>query len=113
MKPEEDVDMDMESMEPMEASFDFTKVKQKNARHSSIPDTTYDVREHFGIDIDMEVPGFKEAHPNTPTVDPSYQFDPDTTVAILAGFAHEARVMVQGYHGTGKSTHIELIAARL
>ena len=77
------------------------------------PDIEVDVRETFGVDIDMKVPAFSQADERVPDVDPSYVFDPDTTLAILAGFAHNRRVMVQGYHGTGKSTHIEQVAARL
>ena len=77
------------------------------------PDTAVDVRETFGIDIDWQVPAFSVADERVPDLDPSYVFDPDTTLAILAGFAHNRRVMVQGYHGTGKSTHIEQVAARL
>ncbi len=77
------------------------------------PDTTIDVRDVFGIDIDWQVPAFSEADERVPDRDDSYIFDPDTTLAILAGFAHDRRVMVQGYHGTGKSTHIEQVAARL
>ena len=77
------------------------------------PDTQISVRETFGIDIDMMVPAFSEADERVPDLDPSYVFDPDTTLAILAGFAFNRRVMVQGYHGTGKSTHIEQVAARL
>ena len=77
------------------------------------PDTTVDVRDTFGIDIDWQVPAFSEADERVPDLDASYVFDPDTTLAILAGFAHNRRVMVQGYHGTGKSTHIEQVAARL
>ncbi|MET0179210.1 MAG: cobaltochelatase subunit CobS [Novosphingobium sp.] len=77
------------------------------------PDRTVSVREVFGIDNDMIVPAFSEADERVPDLDPDYVFDPDTTLAILAGFAHNRRVMVQGYHGTGKSTHIEQIAARL
>jgi cobaltochelatase CobS len=61
----------------------------------------------------MRVPAFKARSEYVPEVDPGYCFDPDTTLAILAGFAHNRRVMVQGYHGTGKSTHIEQVAARL
>src|SRR3546814_9827035 len=67
----------------------------------------------FGLDTDMIVPSFSEKDERVPDLDPSYVFDPDTTMAILAGFAHNRRVMVQGYHGTGKSTHIEQVAARL
>lgn len=100
-------------LEPLNASFDFTKLKSNTQKYSSIPDTLYSVRELFGIDTDWKVPGFEKDHPAVPPVDRTYQFDPDTTMAILAGFAHEARVMVQGYHGTGKSTHIEQVAARL
>ncbi|MBO9499499.1 MAG: cobaltochelatase subunit CobS [Novosphingobium sp.] len=77
------------------------------------PDKTVSVRETFGIDVDMEVPAFSEADERVPDLDETYVFDPDTTLAILAGFAHNRRVMVQGYHGTGKSTHIEQVAARL
>ena len=77
------------------------------------PDTEVSVREVFGIDVDMTVPAFTEADERVPDLDESYVFDPDTTLAILAGFAHNRRVMVQGYHGTGKSTHIEQVAARL
>ena len=81
-------------------------------------DTIYDVRKTFGLDIDWKVPGFTPgnnniSHDNVPPCDESYQFDHDTTLAILAGFAYNRRVMVQGYHGTGKSTHIEQVAARL
>jgi cobaltochelatase CobS len=77
------------------------------------PDTKVSVRDVFGIDTDMECPAFSEADERVPDFDPSYVFDPDTTLAILAGFAFNRRVMVQGYHGTGKSTHIEQVAARL
>ena len=77
------------------------------------PDTEVDVRETFGIDIDMKVPAFSKADERVPDLDATYVFDPDTTLAILAGFAFNRRVMVQGYHGTGKSTHIEQVAARL
>ena len=77
------------------------------------PDKMVNAREVFGVDIDMQVPAFSEADERVPDLDPSYVFDPETTLAVLAGFAHNRRVMVQGYHGTGKSTHIEQIAARL
>ena len=77
------------------------------------PDTELDVRETFGIDIDMKVPAFSIADERVPDADDSYVLDPDTTLAILAGFAFNRRVMVQGFHGTGKSTHIEQVAARL
>ncbi len=78
-----------------------------------VPDTTVNVREKFGIDQDLEVPAFSERSDYVPPVDDDYLFDHDTTMAILAGFAHNRRVMIQGYHGTGKSTHIEQVAARL
>ncbi len=78
-----------------------------------MPDITVGVREMFGIDSDLRVPAFSSPTAHVPTIDPSYRFDRETTLAILAGFAHNRRVMVQGYHGTGKSTHIEQVAARL
>jgi cobaltochelatase CobS len=77
------------------------------------PDQMKKVRDLFGIDSDMEVPAFSEADERVPDLDPAYVFDPDTTLAICAGFAFNRRVMIQGYHGTGKSTHIEQVAARL
>jgi cobaltochelatase CobS len=77
------------------------------------PDTTVSAREAFGVDIDWQVPAFSKADARVPDIDESYVFDPDTTLAILSGFAFNRRVMVQGYHGTGKSTHIEQVAARL
>ena len=77
------------------------------------PDKMAKIRDLFGIDSDMEVPAFSEADERVPDLDPAYVFDPDTTLAISAGFAKNRRVMVQGYHGTGKSTHIEQVAARL
>ncbi len=78
-----------------------------------IPDTTVKVRDLFGIDSAMTVPAFSAPDDHVPVIDPAYRFDHDTTLAILAGFAFNRRVMVQGYHGTGKSTHIEQVAARL
>lgn len=77
------------------------------------PDHEYSVREVFGINSDMKIMGFSKKSDHVPTLDSSYLFDHDTTMAILAGFAYNRRVMVQGYHGTGKSTHIEQVAARL
>jgi cobaltochelatase CobS len=77
------------------------------------PDKEVDVRKTFGIDVDWKVPAFSTADDRVPDFDDAYVFDPDTTLAILAGFAHNRRVMIQGYHGTGKSTHIEQVAARL
>ncbi|MEM6587309.1 MAG: cobaltochelatase subunit CobS [Pseudomonadota bacterium] len=77
------------------------------------PTEEISVRDVFGIDTDMVVKGFAEATDRVPEVDNTYKFDPDTTLAILAGFTANRRVMIQGYHGTGKSTHIEQVAARL
>ncbi|MEM1102853.1 MAG: cobaltochelatase subunit CobS [Pseudomonadota bacterium] len=84
-----------------------------DASFPDAPDTEVSVRSVFGVDSDMRVPAFKEPNEYTPDVDETYRFDPPTTLAILAGFAHNRRVMVQGYHGTGKSTHVEQVAARL
>lgn len=71
------------------------------------------VRDTFGIDTDMQVPAFVEPNEHVPDTDPTYRFNPSVTLALLAGFARDRRVMVQGLHGTGKSTHIEQVAARL
>ncbi len=78
-----------------------------------LPDMQVSVRQQFGIDSDMVVPGFAEPTEHVPVIDDTYRFDLETTLALLAGFAHNRRVMIQGYHGTGKSTHIEQVAARL
>ena len=80
---------------------------------SDVPDMKVSVRQVFGIDSDLEVPAFSEGGEHVPDFDPDYLFDRETTLAILAGFAHNRRVIVQGYHGTGKSTHIEQVASRL
>ena len=80
---------------------------------NGIPDVEIDVRKTFDIDVDMKVMAFKEPNEYVPNVDESYKFDKNTTLAILAGFSHNRRVMIQGYHGSGKSTHIEQVAARL
>ncbi|MGJ7605247.1 AAA family ATPase [Variovorax sp. LT1R20] len=77
------------------------------------PDRMLSVREVFGIDTDLQVPAFTERDDHVPEVDAVYRFNPDVTLAILAGFTRDRRVMVQGLHGTGKSTHIEQVAARL
>ncbi|MCG6659372.1 AAA domain-containing protein [Halomonas campisalis] len=77
------------------------------------PDLMRSVRELFGIDSDLQVPAFRERDDYVPDVDEAYRFNPDVTLAILAGFTRNRRVMVQGLHGTGKSTHIEQVAARL
>jgi cobaltochelatase CobS len=84
-----------------------------SASGPQVPDTTVSVREAFSLDSDMMAPAFKNPSEHVPVYDPDYLFDHDTTLAILAGFAHNRRVMIQGYHGTGKSTHIEQVAARL
>jgi len=77
------------------------------------PDITVNVRDAYGIDVDLDIPAFSEANEYVPDHDANYIFDRDTTLAILIGFKHNRRVMVQGYHGTGKSTHIEQVASRL
>jgi cobaltochelatase CobS len=77
------------------------------------PTEDISVREVFGIDSDMKVKGFADRSDRVPELDSTYKFDPETTMAILAGFSHNRRVMIQGYHGTGKSTHIEQVASRL
>lgn len=77
------------------------------------PDRMVSAREMFGVDSDMQVPAFSQRDEHVPDLDEAYRFDPMTTLAILAGFAFDRRVMIQGYHGTGKSTHIEQVAARL
>ncbi|ABQ30916.1 MULTISPECIES: cobaltochelatase subunit CobS [Acidiphilium] len=79
----------------------------------NLPDRTVSAREVFGIECGFEIPAFSERTEHVPEIDATYRFDPETTIAILAGFALNRRVMIQGYHGTGKSTHIEQVAARL
>ncbi len=91
----------------------MTKTKETTAVAAGEPDTTFSARELFGIDSNIQVPGYAARSEHVPDLDPDYLFDRDTTLAILAGFAHNRRVMVTGYHGTGKSTHIEQVAARL
>ena len=78
-----------------------------------LPERTVSVREVFGIDSDLSAPAFSVRTEHVPEIDPTYKFDRDTTLAILAGFAFNRRVLIQGYHGTGKSTHVEQVAARL
>jgi|TARA_B110000263_G_scaffold40343_1_gene32059 cobaltochelatase CobS len=80
---------------------------------SGQPDKFVSAKEIFGVDTDMKIPAFSEHTIHVPELDESYRFDHDTTLAILAGFSHNRRVLIQGYHGTGKSTHIEQVAARL
>ena len=81
--------------------------------YTDLPDREVSVRELFGIDSDLVVPAYSEPTEHVPPVDEDYLFDKETTLAILAGYAHNRRVMVTGYHGTGKSTHIEQVGARL
>ena len=85
----------------------------RSATVMDAPDRIVKVRDLFDVDSDLEVPAFSEADERVPDLDPAYVFDPDTTLAICAGFSKNRRTMVQGYHGTGKSTHIEQVAARL
>ena len=92
---------------------EMTSTHGESGTAMAAPDTEVDVRKTFGIDTDWKVPAFSKADERVPDIDEAYVFDPDTTLAILAGFAHNRRVMIQGYHGTGKSTHIEQVAARL
>ena len=77
------------------------------------PDIKISVKQTFGIDTDMEIDAFEKKNEYVPKIDQDYKFDRDTTLAVLSGFAFNKRVLIQGYHGTGKSTHIEQIAARL
>jgi cobaltochelatase CobS len=84
-----------------------------NVEMDRVPDIRVSVRQLFGIDSDMQVPAFSKPADHVPDLDEAYRFDRETTLAILAGFAFNRRVMIQGYHGTGKSTHIEQVAARL
>jgi cobaltochelatase CobS len=86
---------------------------QNGLAADSQPDTTVDAKKVFGVDITMKVPAFSKPNEYVPDLDTAYRFDRETTLAILAGFAFNRRVMIQGYHGTGKSTHIEQVAARL
>ncbi len=85
----------------------------KGTEQSKLPDIKISVQQMFGIDTDLEVPAFSARDEHVPEIDQDYRFNRETTLAILAGFAHNRRVMIQGYHGTGKSTHIEQVAARL
>ena len=85
----------------------------KNIELPNKPDHKFEVSETFGIDSKLSIKGFKEKTAWVPEIDEGYIFDKDTTLSILAGFNHNRRVMIQGFHGTGKSTHIEQVAARL
>ena len=77
------------------------------------PDIKISVKQTFGIDSEMQINAFSKKNEYVPKIDSDYKFDKDTTLAILAGFSFNKRVLIQGYHGTGKSTHIEQVAARL
>lgn len=91
----------------------MTKTNLKKTVSADTPDHAVSARDMFGIDCDWNIPAFSTTTEHVPAIDPHYMFDPDTTRAILAGFVHNRRVMIQGLHGTGKSSHIEQIAARL
>ncbi|MFN3609922.1 MAG: cobaltochelatase subunit CobS, partial [Hyphomonas sp.] len=91
----------------------MTVMSDTNALEGMKPTEKVNVKKVFGLETPMVVHGFKTRTEYVPEIDPAYRFDPQTTLAILAGFEHNRRVMVQGYHGTGKSTHIEQVAARL
>ena len=84
-----------------------------NENINTVPDIKISVKQTFGIDSNLEVDAFSKKNEYVPEIDKNYKFDKDTTLAILSGFSFNKRVLVQGYHGTGKSTHIEQIAARL
>ena len=86
---------------------------ESHAEVAGPPDRKVSVRKVFGIDSDMEAPAYSQPDEHVPELDPDYLFDKQTTLAILAGFAYNRRVMISGYHGTGKSTHVEQVAARL
>ena len=84
-----------------------------NENINTVPDIKISVKQTFGIDSNLEVDAFSKKNDYVPEIDKNYKFDKDTTLAILSGFSFNKRVLVQGYHGTGKSTHIEQVAARL
>ena len=84
-----------------------------DALQALVPDKQVSIRDVFGVDSDMMVPAFSVRDSHVPDLDEAYRFDPQTTLAIVAGLAFDRRVMIQGYHGTGKSTHIEQVCARL
>ena len=91
----------------------MTVMTDSDALEGLTPTKKVDVKKVFGLDSKMKVDAFEERTEYVPELDESYRFDPQTTMAILAGFQFNRRVMIQGYHGTGKSTHIEQVAARL
>jgi cobaltochelatase CobS len=88
-------------------------INKKNINFESSPTEEINIKNVFGIDCPFKVFGFKTGNNYVPTMDKSYKFDPNTTRSILAGFSNNRRVLIQGYHGTGKSTHIEQVASRL
>jgi cobaltochelatase CobS len=88
-------------------------MNEPSASLFALPDSSVSLRDVFGLDSDLRAPSFSVRGQYVPALDPDYRFDPETTLAVLAGFMHNRRVLVQGFHGTGKSTHIEQIAARL
>lgn len=88
-------------------------VNDPRTTSARLPDRTVSVRDVFGIDSSLQVPAFSESDIHVPEIDPAYRFNRDVTLALLAGFGNNRRVLVQGLHGTGKSTHIEQVAARL
>ena len=85
----------------------------KNIKFNIIPDQEINTKDTFGFECPFNVYGFKSGNNYVPTLDKDYKFDPETTLSILAGFSNNRRVLIQGYHGTGKSTHIEQVASRL
>jgi len=85
----------------------------KNINFENVPKNEIDTNDIFGVDCAFKVYGFKSSNDYVPIIDKNYKFDPNTTKSILAGFSNNRRVLIQGYHGTGKSTHIEQVAARL
>lgn len=87
--------------------------QQDTSAGSLLPDTTVSIRDTFGLDVDLMVPAYSARTERVPDIDPGYLFDFRTTMAILSGFANDWRVLISGFHGTGKSTHIEQVAARL
>lgn len=90
-----------------------SKMSDREPAVPGMPDKMVSVAQLFGFDSNMQVPAYSAGSEHVPDLDPDYLFNRETTLAILAGFAHNRRVMVTGYHGTGKSTHIEQVAARL
>lgn len=97
----------------LEISTQTDKLESDLDKNLSKPDKTISIKETFGFESNMPVWGFAEASEHVPPLDPAYKFDPEVTLALLAGFSNNRRVLVQGRHGTGKSTHIEQVAARL